>query len=69
MGLFKNIIKRFACKSKCTFNTEDFNNDLLNIDLTKYKLKPSDLMAIEKIIRKRPSINFYKHHRNNTIEI
>tara|TARA_R110000823_G_scaffold206489_1_gene337173 strand:+ start:97 stop:306 length:210 start_codon:yes stop_codon:yes gene_type:complete len=69
MGLLKSILKRFRCKSKCAFNSEDFNQDLLNVDLSKYRLKVNDLMAIEKIIRKRPSINTYKHTRNNLTEI
>ena len=69
MGLWKNIIQKISCKSKCSFNSEDFNQDLLNVDLTKYRLKTNDLILIEKIIRKRPSIHTYKHTRNNLTEI
>ena len=69
MGILKNIIKRFSCKSKCAFNTEDFDQDLKRIDLTKYQLKVSDLMAITKIIKKRPSIYTYTHDKNDNMEI
>lgn len=67
MGWFKSILKRFACKSKCSFNSDSFDNDLLNVDLTKYRLKVGDLMAIDKIIRKRPSIHTYKHETRDKI--
>ena len=71
MGWLKTILQKFACKSKCTFNSSDFNEDNLNIDLTKYRLKVGDLMAIDKIIRKRASINTYKHatYKNNVDQI
>lgn len=71
MGWLKTILRRFACKSKCTFNSNDFNEENLNVDLTKYRLKVGDLMAIDKIIRKRASIHTYKHHnyKNNKDQI
>ena len=72
MGVLKNILKRFACKSKCTFNASDFDEQIKHVDLTKYQLKVSDLMRIQKIINKRPSIANYYHDINsskNTTEI
>lgn len=66
MGILKNILKRFACNSNCTFNQESFHdNEYVNIDLSKYKLKIKDMKNIEKIIRKRPSINTYRHSIGN----
>ena len=61
MGILKNILKRFTCNSKCTFNTDDFDNNLKQVDLSKYQLKVSDLLRIQKIVNKRPSINGYFH--------
>ena len=61
MSLIKNILRKFSCKSKCAFNTDDFNDSIKKVDLTKYQLKVSDLLRIEKIIKKRPSVNTYLH--------
>ena len=61
MSLIKNILRKFSCKSKCAFNTDDFNDSIKKVDLTKYQLKVSDLLRIQKIIKKRPSINTYLH--------
>lgn len=70
MGLLKNILKRFACKSKCAFNASDFDDQIKQVDLTKYQLKVSDLMRIQKIINKRPSIANHYHSKNsNTTNI
>lgn len=68
MGWLKQILKRFACNSKCTFNSSDFDKELVDIDLSKYKLKINDLIAIDKIIRKRPSIHTYKHDKKDNID-
>ena len=59
MGFLKSILKKFSCKSKCAFNQSDFDENIKRVDLTKYQLKISDLLRIEKIIKKRPSINTY----------
>jgi len=61
MSIFKNFFQKITCKSKCTFNTSDFHDDLRRVDLTKYQLKVSDLLRIQKIIDKRPSIVNYYH--------
>tara|TARA_R110000823_G_scaffold191906_7_gene323563 strand:+ start:2212 stop:2436 length:225 start_codon:yes stop_codon:yes gene_type:complete len=68
MGLLRFIIKLFKCKSKCSFNEDEFiEKKLDSIDLSKYKLKKNDMIAIEKIVRKRPSINTYL--RENTLRV
>jgi len=60
MGLIKFIVKLFRCQSKCSFNEQEFNDKgLEKVDLSKYKLKKNDMIAIDKIVRKRPSINTY----------
>ena len=69
MGLILKILRKFSCKSKCAFNTDDFNQDLRRIDLTKYELKPSDLLRIQKIVKKRPSVNTYLNELRQTSEI
>ena len=65
MGLFKWLCRRFKCMSSCTFNEQNFDLELLKIDLSQYKLKKEDLMLIDEIARKRPSIHTYKHQREN----
>lgn len=68
MGLLKGIVKMFKCKSKCSFNEDTFiEKGLENVDLSKYRLKKEDMIAIDKIVRKRPSINTYI--RDNTLKI
>ena len=69
MGLLMKILRRFSCKSKCAFNQGDFNEDLRRVDLTKYQLKVSDLMRIEKIVTKRPSVNTYLNELRQSTEI
>ena len=69
MGFFKTILKKFSCKSKCAFGTEDFDQDLRRIDLSRYQLKVSDLLRLEKIVKKRPSINTYLHNKGDITEI
>ena len=60
MGLLKFLARLFKCNSNCSFNLDYFNTDeLCKVDLGKYQLKVSDLLRIEKIIKKRPSINTY----------
>lgn len=63
------ILRRLSCKSDCSFNTDDFNQDLRRVDLTKYELKPSDLLRIQKIVTKRPSVNLYLNDLRQTTEI
>ena len=65
MGLIKWICSRFKCASNCAFNVDDLPHDLLDIDLSKYRLKEKDLKAIMKIMEKRPSKHDYKHCRGN----
>ena len=67
MGLCKWILKKFRCNSNCTFNIdiEEFNNEIVYIDLSKYKLKKSDMKNITKIVKKRPSIYTYIHPNNS----
>jgi hypothetical protein len=69
MGLILKILRKFSCKSKCAFNQGDFSEDLRRVDLTKYELKVSDLMRLEKIIKKRPSVNMYLNEIRQTTEI
>tara|TARA_R110000823_G_scaffold249519_2_gene372858 strand:- start:2298 stop:2522 length:225 start_codon:yes stop_codon:yes gene_type:complete len=68
MGLLKRIVNMFKCKSKCSFNEDNFiEKGLENVDLSQYRLKRSDKIAIEKIVMKRPSINTYV--RENKLKI
>lgn len=69
MGILKKILQMFTCKSDCTFNTSDFDQSLRRVDLSKYELKVSDLLAIEKIIKKRPSIYTYTHEKHVNMDI
>ena len=69
MGIIKNLLKKFSCKSKCAFNQEDFSDSIKSVDLSKYQLKVSDLMRIEKIIKKRPSIHTYLHDEDVKMDI
>ena len=69
MGLLMKILRKLTCKSDCSFNTEDFNQDLRRIDLTKYELKVSDLLRLQKITKKRPSVNTYLNESRETTEI
>ena len=56
MGLLKWIMKKFSCKSDCQYNSSDFDtNELCSVDFSKYVLKTSDLIRLQKIIMKRPS--------------
>ena len=61
MGCF-TWLKKFTCKSNCAFNVDNFNNELINLDLSKYKLTVQDMKNIHRIAKKRPSINVYTHN-------
>lgn len=61
MGLFKWLCRRFACKSGCTFNPNDCDDDLLNMDLSQYVLKVDDLKVLQNIRNKRASKHKYVH--------
>lgn len=61
MGIFKWICNKFSCTSNCTFNPEDCDADLLNMDLSQYVLKIDDLKVLQKIRNKRASIHKYVH--------
>ena len=63
MGLCKWILKKFKCQSNCTFNVEEFKEETIHIDLSKYRLKKSDMKNITKIVKKRPSIYTYVHKK------
>tara|TARA_R110001632_G_C11109823_1_gene392240 strand:- start:179 stop:406 length:228 start_codon:yes stop_codon:yes gene_type:complete len=63
MGLCKWILKKFKCQSNCTFNVEEFKEETIHIDLSKYRLKKSDMVNITKIVKKRPSIYTYIHKK------
>ena len=65
MGLIKWICKRFKCTSNCMINGE-IPDDIQNIDLSKYILKPDDIKLLMKIQTKRPSVHNYKHIENRT---
>tara|TARA_R110002167_G_scaffold191435_1_gene393875 strand:- start:268 stop:429 length:162 start_codon:yes stop_codon:yes gene_type:complete len=41
-------------------------DDIQNIDLSKYILKPDDIKLLMKIQTKRPSVHNYKHIENRT---
>ena len=69
MSILKNILKRLSCKSKCAFNASDFDEQIKQVDLSKYQLKVSDLLRIQKIIDKRPSVSNYYHNTSNITEI
>ena len=69
MGLILKILRKFSCKSKCAFNQGDFDQDLRRVDLTKYELKVSDLLRLQKIVKKRPSVNTYLNELRQTTEI
>ena len=62
MGLIKFLLKLIKCKSQCSFNVQEFqDNNLDKVDLSQYILKPKDMIAINKIVKKRPSVNVYFH--------
>ena len=61
MGCFK-WLKKFRCKSKCSFNIDHFNNELINLDLSKYQLTLQDMKNIQRIAKKRPSVHVYTHN-------
>ena len=61
MGIFKFLVNLFKCESSCAFNRNDLPEDMLDIDLSLYKLKDSDLKVIKNIMEKRPSIVKHKH--------
>ena len=56
LGLLKMILKKFSCKSKCSFNNEDFDIDLLDLPLKMFELKNKDINTISAILSKRKSI-------------
>ena len=65
MGFWKWLAKKLSCASECAYNASDFADELLDVDLSKYQLKISDLMAIQNIVEKRPSKFNYKHDRKD----
>jgi len=66
MGFIKWFLKKIKCKSKCSFNIEEFNESIINVDLSQYRLKKSDMIYISKLVKNRPSIHFYTHGKNIT---
>ena len=69
MGIILKILRKLSCKSKCAFNEGDFSEEIRRVDLTKYELKVSDLIRLQKIINKRPSVNTYLNQIKQTTEI
>ncbi len=60
MGLLKWIMKKISCKSDCSYNTSDFDtNELCSVDFSQYALKTSDLIRLQKIVLKRPSLKIH----------
>lgn len=69
MGFCKYLAEKFKCGSECTFNIEDIPEDLFNLDLGMYQLKPKDIKVIHNIMKKRPSKMNYVHKRNSGINV
>ena len=62
MGLIKFLLKLIKCNSQCSFNVQEFqDNNLDKVDLSQYILKNKDMIAINKIVKKRASVNVYLH--------
>ena len=53
MGLCKWILKRITCKSKCSFNNDEFDIDIFSLSLNDFKLKNKDMIRIGSILKKR----------------
>ena len=55
MGLLKFLARLFKCESKCMFNIEEMSEKIKDIDIDAFDLKPKDIIAVHKILNKRPS--------------
>ena len=53
MGLCKWILKRITCRSKCSFNNDEFDIDIFSLSLNDFKLKNKDMIRIGSILKKR----------------
>ena len=53
MGLIKNILKKFSCKSSCKFNEQEFDINLFDLKLSNFELKNKDMLKISSILSKR----------------
>ena len=53
MGLCKWLLKRITCKSKCSFNNDEFDIDIFNLKLNEFQLKNKDMIRIGSILHKR----------------
>ena len=53
MGMCKWILKRITCKSKCSFNNDEFDIDIFSLKLNDFQLKNKDMIRIGSILRKR----------------
>lgn len=69
MGLLKFLLEKFTCGSECAFNIENIPDDVFNLDLGMYQLKPKDIKVIHNIMKKRPSKVNYVHKRNSNINV
>ena len=67
MGLAKWILRRFSCKSSCTFNPDEeyFCRESMSKPLSEYNLKFKDVKRIMSILNKRNEIKC----SSNNIEI
>jgi hypothetical protein len=67
MGLIKFILKKFSCKSSCTYNPNEeiFSRESMSIPLCHYELKFKDIKKIMAILNKREVIKY----PSNNIEI
>lgn len=53
MGFCKWFLKRVKCVSKCSFNNNEFDFEMLNHKLNDYNLKYKDIEKISRILSKR----------------
>tara|TARA_R110000787_G_scaffold179128_2_gene290871 strand:- start:333 stop:533 length:201 start_codon:yes stop_codon:yes gene_type:complete len=55
LGLIKMILKKFSCKSKCSFNNQEYDFNLGDLKLNQFELKNKDINTIYGILSKRKS--------------
>jgi len=69
MGLIKWLLKKFKCKSSCSYDGNEafLNHDILNERLSNYQLKIKDLKKIYRILGKRETITVGKQDILNSL--
>ena len=67
MGLVKTLLKMFSCKSKCSFNNQEYDFNFGELKLKDFELKNKDMVRIGSILNKRNRKPLIRNYTTSSI--